>query len=266
MTTAEGGGGIGSEHGEPHQPPVLVRQLGAVAWLTINRPGEDNRLDASTVHALLATVETLAADLTVRALVLTGAGDRYFCAGAAPGARLSLDQLGAAGWSRLGHRLMDAVAALPQPTIAALNGHATGAGCELALACDLRLAAEHALIGLPDVLQGHIPCWGGTQRLPRLIGAGRAKELLYTGRQLGAADACACGLVNAVYPAGRLRAETQALAERLASQPALALEAIKQAVDSGADKPLADANQIEIAQFERSLAGDGAPEARRAAR
>ncbi|MDQ3702582.1 MAG: enoyl-CoA hydratase-related protein [Chloroflexota bacterium] len=235
-------------------PPVQVRHEARVAWLTINRPQARNALDPPTVHALLAAVETLAADHDTRVLVFTGAGDRAFCAGADIKAMRGMDVAAGAAWTRLGHRLMDAVAAVPQPTIAALNGVAAGGGCELALACDLRLMAEGARIGQPEVLLGVIPGWGGTQRLARLVGPGVAKELLYTGRLLEAPEALSCGIVHAVHPESRLLAEAQEMAERLAAQAPLALAAIKQAVDAGADADLAQANQIEIALFDRVFA------------
>ena len=235
-------------------PAVLVRHQAHVAWLMINRPEARNELDPPTLHALLAAVEMLAADHATRVLVFTGAGDRAFCAGADIKAMRAMDAGGGAAWTRLGHRLMDAVAALPQPTIAAINGVAAGGGSELALACDLRLMAESARLGQPEVLLGVIPGWGGTQRLTRLIGCGAAKELLYTGRLVDAAEALERGLVHAVHPDGRLLAAAQALALRLAAQAPLALAAIKQAVDVGADKDLAQANQVEMALFERVFA------------
>jgi enoyl-CoA hydratase len=241
----------------PAAAPVQVRREGpdgSVVWLTINRPEARNALDPATVHALLAHVESLAADHTVRVVVFTGSGDRAFCAGADIKAMQGMDLAAGVAWSRLGHRLMDAVAALPQPTIAAVNGVAAGGGCELALACDLRLVADGARLGQPEVLLGVIPGWGGTQRLPRLIGPGIAKELILTGRLVDAQEALRLGLANAVYPAAHLPAEAQALADRLAAQAPVALAAAKEAIDSGADVDLSQANQIEIAAFERTFA------------
>jgi enoyl-CoA hydratase len=219
-------------------PPVVVRRAGQVAWLTISRLETCSTLDLAALQALLADVETLAAEHDVRAIVFTGAGARAFCAGADVTALQRMDSAEWAAWARLGHRLMDAVAALPQPTIAAINGVAAGGGCELALACDLRLMAASARIGPPEAALGIMPGWGGTQRLPRLIGLGAAKELLYTGRLVDAAEALQRGLVNAILPDDRLLADAQALAERLAGQAPLALAAIKQAIDSGADRDL----------------------------
>ena len=170
------------------QPPVLLQRDGPVVRLTINRPSADNRLDNATTRALLAHVETLAADHRTRAVILTAAGETF-----SAGADLSVLQDGAADavgtWLRWGHRLTDAIAALPQPTLTAINGLAAGAGFELALATDLRLLARDARIGLPQVRQGMIPAWGGTQRLARLVGPGIAKELIYTGRLVRAEEA-----------------------------------------------------------------------------
>ena len=232
------------------QPPVLLQRDGPVVRLTINRPQADNRLDNATTRTLLAHVETLAADHGVRAVILTGAGETF-----SAGADLSALEDGAADavgtWLRWGQRLTDALAALPQPTLAAINGSASGAGFELALATDLRLLAREAQVGLPQVQQGMIPAWGGTQRLARLVGPGIARELIYTGRLVGAEEALQRGLVNAIYPGPELPAAALALARQLAALPPGAIAGAKEAISSGLDRDLATGNQIEMAVFER---------------
>ncbi len=236
------------------QPPVLLQRDGPVVRLIINRPSADNRLDNATTRALLAHVETLAADHGVRAVILTGAGETF-----SAGADLSALQGGAADavgtWLRWGQRLTDALAALPQPTLAAINGSAIGAGCELALATDLRLLAREAHVGLPQVRQGMIPAWGGTQRLARLVGPGIARELIYTGRLVGAEEALRRGLVHAVHPGHELPAAAQALAQQLAALPPDAIAGAKEAISAGLDRDLATGNQIEMAVFERLAGG-----------
>ncbi len=240
------------------QPPVLLQRDGPIVRLTINRPEADNCLDNATTRVLLAHVETLAADHGARAIILTAAGETF-----SAGADLSTLQDGAADavgtWLRWGHRLTDAIAALPQPTIAAINGLAAGAGFELALATDLRLLALDTHIGLPQVRRGMIPAWGGTQRLARLVGPGIAKELIYTGRLVGAAEALRRGLVNAVHPASELPAATLALARQLAALPPEAIGGAKEAINSGLEHDLATGNQIEMAIFERLSGGLPSP-------
>ena len=240
------------------QPPVLLQRDGPVVRLTINRPSAGNRLDNATTRALLAHVETLAADHGTRAVILTAAGETF-----SAGADLSALQDGAADavgtWLRWGHRLTDAIAALPQPTLTAINGLAAGAGFELALATDLRLLARDARIGLPQVRQGMIPAWGGTQRLARLVGPGIAKELIYTGRLVGSEEARRRGLVNAVHPGHELPAAALALARQLAALPPGAIAGAKEAISSGLDRDHATGNQIEMAVFERLSGGFPSP-------
>ena len=239
-------------------PPVLLQRDGPIARLIINRPQADNRLDNATTRTLLAHVETLAADHGTRAVILSGAGETF-----SAGADLSALQSGAADavgtWLRWGHRLTDAIAALPQPTIAAINGLAAGAGFELALATDLRLLTREAHVSLPQVRQGMIPAWGGTQRLARLVGSGIAMELIYTGRIVGAEEALQRGLVNAVHPGPELPAAALSLARQLAALTPAALAGAKEAINSGLDRDLATGNQIEMAVFERLAGGLESP-------
>src|SRR5512139_1247267 len=203
---------------------LLVESAGGVCTITINRPGSMNSLNLRTVEALAGAVDALRSDRSVRVAVITGAGEKAFCSGAdlKERATLSPDQV-----RRFITTIRDtftAIEALPQPVIAAVNGVALGGGTELALACDLRVASDRATLGLTEVKLAIIPGAGGTQRLPRLIGRGRAKELILTGRSIGAAEALSIGLVNRVAPAGGLMEAAGRLAVNCASIPDTLLE------------------------------------------
>ncbi|MBF7084504.1 enoyl-CoA hydratase [Desulfallas sp. Bu1-1] len=232
---------------------VELRKEDQVAVLTINNPPV-NALNSRVMAELLQNLEELAGDDGVRVLIVTGAGDRAFVAGADikefPG--LFKGQAGLAGQFALaGHKMFNALDNFPRPTIAAVNGLALGGGCELALACDLRVAADTAQFGLPEIKLGLFPGGGGTQRLPRLIGEARAKELMYLGDPISAGEALQIGLVNRVVPAGQLVEETMKLAGKLATRPGVALNLIKQAVDRGVQVSLEEGLKIEADLFDR---------------
>lgn len=232
---------------------VELKKENQVAILTINNPPA-NALSSQVSVELLMLLEDLAKDDEVRALVVTGAGDRFFMAGADikefPG--LLKGQSGLAGAFALeGHKMFNALDNFPRPTIASINGFALGGGCELALACDLRLAADNAQLGLPEITLGLFPGGGGTQRLPRLIGEARAKELMFLGDPISAREAMQIGLVNRVVPAPDLPGETMKLAQKLASRPGVALNLIKQAVDRGVQVTLEEGLKIEADLFDR---------------
>jgi enoyl-CoA hydratase/carnithine racemase len=223
--------------------PDAVRQAtrfevdDGVAWLTLHRPDAANARNQQMRDELARTYAEVSADPAVRVLVLTGAGEKVFCAGMdlkeAGGPETPVERR-----SRLrSSRDIEQLARLPIPTIAAINGHALGGGLEMALACDLRIVADGAQMGLPEVTLGLLPGGGGTLRLPRLVGVTAAFELLYTGRRLSAAEARDLGLVNAVVPLDRLEAEALDLARRIASGPAPALRAVKEAVLAGLHQP-----------------------------
>ncbi len=230
-------------------PGLVVERDGPILTLRIDRPAKRNALDAAILQDLQSACTAAASDAGVRAVILTG-GEKVFAAG------VDISSFAAAAGVANAYRASEArsrcwaaLAGLPQPTIAAVAGYALGGGCELALACDLRLAAESAVFGQPEIKLGLIPGAGGTQRLPRLIGATRAKELIFFGDSIDAQEAYRLGLVNRVVPADRLLAEARAWAARLAELPPLALAMAKQAIDTGADLALPAALYLEQQSF-----------------
>ncbi len=216
---------------------LIVERQGAVGVITVNRPDKRNALNAAVRSELVAAVEDLAAEDGVRVLLITGAGEKAFVAGADIGEfaeRTPLEQRAA----MTGTRVFEAVAGCPKPTIAMINGFALGGGCELAMACDVRVAADTARLGQPEVSLGIIPGGGGTQRLPRLVGMGQALRLVLSGDLIDAAEALRIGLVDLVFPAAELRERTMELAERIAAKSPVALRLAKAAVRASAEMPL----------------------------
>jgi enoyl-CoA hydratase len=185
----------------------------------------------STLTALCDRLRELADDQATRAVVLTGAGEKAFAAGADIKYMQGLGAAEAKEWGALGHEVGTLLETMPKPTIAAVNGFALGGGCELALACDIRYAASTAKLGQPEINLGIIPGWGGTQRLARVAGVGVAKELIFSGRTVGAEEAARRGLVEAVFEPDELMEKTLELAQLFASKSPLALAAAKQAIN-----------------------------------
>lgn len=242
---------------------VDIERAEGVATITLNRPEAMNAFGTPQLERLLAVLRDLRADRTVRCVVLTGAGERAFAAGADIKAMAAFSPREGLAFGRLGHAVVAAVEDLPKPVIAAVNGFALGGGCELALACDLRLASETARFAQPEVGLGIPPGWGGTQRLPRLVGPGLAAELIFTGRRVAADEALRIGLVNAVHPADRLLPEATALARRIAAQSPRALAAAKRAM-SLAFGPRETGLAAEVALFGQSFGTDDQREGMRA--
>ena len=209
---------------------ALERRDGA-AILTVDRPEAMNALDLDHLESLRDRLAELAGDDEARVVVLTGAGEKAFVAGADIKYMQALDVLGARRWGELGHECGNLLETMPKPTIAALNGFALGGGCELALACDLRLASTNARLGQPEINLGILPGWGGSLRLARATTLGFAKELVLTGRQVGAEEALERGLVNAVHEPGELMEKTLELCRTLAEKSPLALAYAKEAVN-----------------------------------
>ena len=205
---------------------------GGIATITLERPEKLNALTPEMLAGFEALLDAIEADSAIRVVVLTGSGDRAFSAGADINAWSSLEPIDMwRTWVRAGHRVMDRLEGLRQPTIAALNGIAFGGGLELALACDLRIAAEHARVAAPEVGIGTIPGWGMTTRLAVLAGPARAKQMILTGEPVDARRAEAWGVLSEVVPAADLAATTRRIAERIAAQAPVAVQVAKQLVD-----------------------------------
>jgi enoyl-CoA hydratase len=203
-----------------------------IAVLTIDRPDVRNALDRATVDEIRAALRDLERDDAAGALIVTGGGTQVFVAGA--DIRQMRERTRDDGLSAINSSLFSEIERFAKPTIAAINGHALGGGCELALACDLRIAADHAKLGQPEVGLGIIPAAGATQRLPRLIGLGRAKQLILTGEAIDARTALDWGLVNAVAPAADLLATARAWAARILSRGPLAIRLARLALNASA--------------------------------
>lgn len=228
---------------------LLLEQEGAIAWITFNNPRALNALTVATFEALAARLDQLEADRSVRVVVLTGAGEKAFIAGGDIGHLASLDAEGARQFALLAQRVLERIEAFPKPVIAAINGFALGGGCELAMACDLRVAVETARLGQPEVKLGIIPGFAGTQRLARLVGKGRAKELIFTGEMIDAHEAWRIGLVNRVVPKEALRSEVSRLAGQMADKSASAIALAKEAIEQGVEMDFARASRYEADLF-----------------
>jgi enoyl-CoA hydratase len=228
---------------------LLVERDDAVLIVTINRPKVLNALNTATLLELGQVIEEARLDASVRALVLTGSGDRGFVAGADINELAVQTPVGGRDHARRGQALFDRIERLGKPVIAAINGFALGGGCELAMACTIRLAASTAKFGQPEVNLGLIPGYAGSQRLPRLVGRGRALELLLMGGQITADEAWRIGLVNRVVPAGDLMTEARAMAQALAAKAPVAVRYILDAVASGLEMPFAEAEDHEATLF-----------------
>jgi enoyl-CoA hydratase len=227
---------------------VLTEVAGRVATVTINRPEKRNALNEETRSGIIAALDTLERDPAVRVVIVTGAGDKAFIAGAdiaefegkAPVHQFRV----MSEWS-----VYQAADRFPKPIIAAINGFCLGGGCEFAMACDIRIAADTARLGQPEINLGIIPGGGGTQRLPRLVGLGNAFRLLYSGDLIDAAEALRIGLVDQVVPAAELMTQTRALAERIAAKSPVALSLMKEAVRASVRSPLEEGLRQEITLF-----------------
>ena len=210
--------------------PVIVEVSDSIATITLNRPRVLNALDRETFAHLEMAFGHIAADPAIRCAIVTGAGERAFCAGADIRELNELGPAGALEFMAYGQAVFDAIAACPTPVIAAVNGYTLGGGLELAMACDIRLAADSAHFGQPEITLGSIPGWGGTQRLPLLVGLGKARELILTGTIVDAATAERIGLVNQVVPAEELMPAAREMARRIAGLPPVALALAKDAI------------------------------------
>lgn len=217
--------------------------------ITINRPKVLNALNRETYLLMKAAIEKMICDKTVRVIIFTGAGEKAFCAGGDIGDELALGHYESYEWSRLGHEIYSLIESCPKPTVAAINGYCLGGGFELALACDMRICAEHAKMGAPETKLGVICGFGGNIRLPRLIGRGKAKELLMTGKMIDAAEAYRLGLANEVARDGTLEETVNELCSQLVNKSAVSLALIKHAVDYGTEMDMRSAIEFDSALF-----------------
>jgi enoyl-CoA hydratase len=228
---------------------LLLERDGGVAIVTVNRPKVLNALSMQTLDELRRTVLALKHDDTVRAVIVTGAGDKSFIAGADINELAVQTPTTGREHALVGQHVLDLIENMGKPVIAAINGYALGGGCELAMACTIRLAADTAKLGQPEINLGIMPGYAGTQRLARLVGRGRALELLLTGDQIPALEAYRLGLVNRVVPAAELMREARKLAAALAAKAPIAVRYIIDAVNRGLQMTLADAQVLEATLF-----------------
>ena len=243
---------------------LLVQRESGVAVLTVQRPQRLNALDAWTLDEIRQAVLDVQQDESIRCLVLTGGGDKAFVAGADINEIARDTPDGARQRALEGQHVFDLIERLGKPVIAAVNGFALGGGCELAMACTLRIAADTARFGQPEINLGLIPGFAGTQRLSRLVGKTKAMEMILTGNPISAADALAIGLVNRVVPAADLMREARALAAELAAKPPIALRYAMEAVNDGLEMPFAQACRLEASLFGMVTATEDMKEGTRA--
>jgi enoyl-CoA hydratase len=228
---------------------LLIDRDGAVAVITVNRPKVLNALNSQTIDELRRAILALKHDESARVVIITGAGEKSFIAGADINELAVQTPSSGREHARRGQHVFDLIETMGKPVIAAVNGYALGGGCELAMACTLRLASETAKLGQPEINLGLIPGYAGSQRLPRLVGAGRALELLLTGDQISAQEAYRLGLVNRVVPAADLMNEARKLAAQLAAKAPIAVRYIIDAVNRGLQMAFADAEVYEATLF-----------------
>jgi enoyl-CoA hydratase len=228
---------------------VIYEKNEGIATITLNRPEALNALSTEVVEEILRAVEDVRTDENIRVVVLTGAGEKAFSAGADIKAMVGMTALKARELSSMGERLCVTLENLEKPVIAAINGYALGGGMEVAMACDLRIASENARMGQTEINIGLIPGWGGTQRLTRLVGMTKAKELVFTGRMIDARTAEQIGLLNMAVPADKFREIVHQLAVDLASKAPVALKVAKALITKGADMSLDAALELEREGF-----------------
>jgi len=232
---------------------LLLEKDAAIATITFNNPKALNALTLEIFEGLETLFDDLESDTEVRVIILTGAGDKAFVAGGDISHLASLDADGARQFALLAQRVIDRIETFPKPVIAAINGYCLGGGNELAMGCDLRIAADSAKFGQPEVKLGIIPGFAGTQRLSRLIGKGRAKEMIFTGEMIDADQACRIGLVNRVVAKDCLMEEAKSLAMKMCDKSASAISLSKNAIDNGLEMDFARAARYEADLFALSF-------------
>lgn len=228
---------------------ILFEKKGNIAIAAIHRPKALNALNSEVLSDLNTLAEVVSADPEIRVLIITGSGEKAFVAGADIGEMSTLSKAEGEAFGKKGNDVFRRLETLPIPVIAAVNGYALGGGCELAMACDIRICAETAVFGQPETGLGITPGFGGTQRLARLVGPGMAKQLIYSARSIKADEALRIGLVNAVYPAEELLPAAEKLAETIAKNAPIAVRACKKAINEGLEVPMDEAIVIEEKLF-----------------
>jgi enoyl-CoA hydratase len=243
---------------------LLIETRDGVAFITVNRPAKLNALNSATLAELDAAIGAAGADAQVRGVVITGSGDKAFVAGADIAELSTQSPVEGREHARRGQQVLERIENLGKPVVAAVNGFALGGGCELALACHVRVAADGARLGTPEAKLGLMCGYGGTQRLARLVGRGRALEMLLTGEMVDAAEALRIGLVNRVVPREALLGEAEALLRKMLANGPLSLRFTLEAVGSGLDLPLDEALHLEATLFGLLCASDDMREGTRA--
>jgi enoyl-CoA hydratase len=233
---------------------LIIRKNEGIGWITINRPDKLNALNIETLGELKSAFGEFETDPEVKAVILTGSGEKAFVAGADISEFLQLDAQRGKEYARQGQELMSSIENSRKPVIAAINGYALGGGTEIALACHVRLASENAKLGQPEVKLGIIPGFGGTQRLSRLVGKGKALELILTGKVIEAKEAGEIGLVNKVVAAKDVLSEAEALAKEMIKNAPLALAFTIESINRGLDKTLDEGLELEAEIFGRACA------------
>ena len=233
---------------------LLTKKGEGIGWITINRPDKLNAMNVETIEELKAAFRDSEQDPEVKAVILTGAGDKAFVAGADISEFVGLNAELGIRYSRQGQALTRSIENFPKPVLAAINGYALGGGTEIALACHIRLASENAKLGQPEVKLGIIPGYGGTQRLARLVGKGKAMEMILSGRVVEAKEAAEAGLVNKVVPLPELLPAAEALAKEIIKNAPLALAYSIEAINQGLDRTLDDGLELEAQIFGRACA------------
>ncbi len=228
---------------------IVLENQDQVQILYINRPRVLNALNKDTAEEIRSAVKDFADSNNLAVMIITGMGDRAFAAGADIEAQYPMNAVQGRQWGMLGHEVCRLIENIDKPVIAAINGYALGGGCELAMACDIRLASEKAVLGQPEVSLGITPGFGGTQRLPRLVGEGKAKELIFTGRKIKAEEAHRIGLVDEVYPPEKLMEEALKMAGEIAANAPLAVRLAKEQINRGIQTDIDTAAAIEMGLF-----------------
>jgi enoyl-CoA hydratase len=228
---------------------ALYEEKESIAYITVNRPKVLNALNRRTFEDLKTAFETARADASVRGVILTGAGDKAFIAGADIGELATTTAVEAEDGSRFGQEVLNLIENMGKPVIAAVNGFALGGGCETAMACTMRVASEHARFGQPEVKLGLLPGGGGTQRLPRLVGKGRALQIILSGEMISAQEAYRIGLVNEVVPAAEVVSRAEAILKQIFANAPLAVKYSLDAVNRGLETSQAEGQVLEASFF-----------------